>query len=237
MNLRAMRIVASVGSFLIRTVPERSKLFKLAETDPKKSNELAQVQVQNILQKVIDIAGVDIEVRGLENIPEEPCLYVGNHQSYFDIIVAETVIPGGVGFIAKDDLGKIPGFKPWMDLIHCLLLDRENAKAAIKTLLKGVDNIKDGYSMFIYPEGTRSKTGELGEFKGGGLKIAQKAKCPVVPVAVTGTRDIFENNPNLNIKPGHVTITFGEPIHFGKIPRSEQKQVLDSMKDTIKELM
>lgn len=99
-----------------------------------------------------------------------------------------------------------------MKRIHCLFLDRKDIRKGLQTILEGAEYLKEGYSMCIYPEGTRSTNGELGEFKGGSLKMAQKAKAPIVPVAIRGTRDIFENNLGLRVCPSHVTISFGTPF-------------------------
>lgn len=91
--------------------------------------------------------------------------------------------------------------------------------------------------MCIYPEGTRSKDGELGAFKGGSLKMAQKANVPIVPVAITGTRDIFENNEGLRIRPSHVQITFGTPFTIAALPKEEKKFAADCAKNAIAEML
>lgn len=183
------------------------------------------------------ISGVTIEVNGLENIPDEASLFVGNHSSYFDIIVTGATIPGGVGFVAKDSLGKIPGLSSWMKRIHCLFLDRSDVRKGLQTILEGVDYLKEGYSMCILPEGTRSTTGELGEFKGGSLKMAQRAKAPVVPVAITGTRDIFENNPGLRVYPSHVTILLASHFKFSDLPAAEKKFAGEHVKKAIEDML
>lgn len=149
---------------------------KLEQTDPQKASRIAQEHVQKVFRHLLKISGVTIEVNGLENIPDEAALFVGNHSSYFDIIVTGAAIPGGVGFVAKDSLGNIPGLSSWMKRIHCLFLDRKDIRKGLQTILEGAEYLKEGYSMCIYPEGTRSTNGELGEFKGGSLKMAQKPK-------------------------------------------------------------
>lgn len=237
MNLRFIRTLSYITSYLIRTAPLRASMKKLYETDPKEASRISNESVQGALKKIMQISGSTMEVEGLENIPEGACLYVGNHQSYFDVVAAGSIIPGGVGFVAKDSLAKIPGLKGWMELIHCIALDRSNLKEGIKVLLQGADYLKEGYSMFIFPEGTRSSDGNLLEFKGGSLKIAQKAKCPIVPVAISGTRSIYEDVAGFNIKPSKVKVTFGTPVEISKIPRAEQKLLLDQIKETIETLL
>ena len=237
MNLRAVRTLFYIIFYIIFSTPTRIRLRKMAETDPHKSNEIAGEKIRNVMKKLLEISGSEVEVDGLENIPEEACLYVGNHSSYFDIIVLGATIPGTTGFVAKDSLEKIPGLSAWMRLIHCLFLDRSDIKKGLETIMTGVEYLKDGYTMCIYPEGTRSKTGQMGEFKGGALKMAQRAKAPVVPVAVTGSRDIFENNPGLQIKPARVQISFGQPFVITDLPAAERKFAADYTKDAIQNLL
>lgn len=146
-------------------------------------------------------------------------------------------IPGGVGFVAKDSLGNIPGLSSWMKRIHCLFLDRKDIRKGLQTILEGAEYLKEGYSMCIYPEGTRSTNGELGEFKGGSLKMAQKAKAPIVPVAIRGTRDIFENNLGLRVCPSHVTISFGTPFKISELPDAEKKFAGEHAKQAIADML
>ena len=237
MNTRTLHIVCYLGGFFLKTVPARKKLRKLAETDPQESFRLAHNCLTGPVNHVFDLTGSTLTVKGLENIPEETCLYVSNHLSFLDIIVLEKVIPEDkrAGFIAKDSLKKIPGLSAWMELIRCIFLDRSNPKEGLKSILKGADYLKEGYNMTIFPEGTRCKEGQLGEFKPASLKMAQKAKVPVVPVAITGTSSILEENRGLSIKPAKVTITFGEPIRIHERPRPEQKLAVEEVRQTIQD--
>ena len=222
MTFRSICIAVYVFFYLIFTTPMRARLKKLEKTDPQEASRIAQEQVQKVFKHLLKISGVTIEVNGLENIPDEASLFVGNHSSYFDIIVTGATIPGGVGFVAKDSLGKIPGLSSWMKRIHCLFLDRSDVRKGLQTILEGVDYLKEGYSMCIYPEG---------------LKMAQRAKAPVVPVAITGTRDIFENNPGLRVYPSHVTISFGKPFKFSDLPAAEKKFAGEHVKKAIEDML
>lgn len=237
MTFRSICIAVYVFFYLISTTPARIRLKKLEQSDPQEASRIAQKYIQKVFHVLLKISGVTVDVKGLENIPKEAALFVGNHSSYFDIIVTGATIPGGVGFVAKDSLGNIPGLSSWMKRIHCLFLDRKDVRKGLKTILEGADYLKEGYSMCIYPEGTRSTTGELGEFKGGSLKMAQKAKAPIVPVAITGTRDIFENNPGLRVYPSHVTISFGKPFKIAELPAAEKKFAGEYAKKAIEEML
>ena len=143
MNIRFIRLAGFLVPFLSFSWPKRQRLKKLAATDPKESFRLASQDVGNACRKMLDICGTELEVDGIENIPDEPVLFVGNHISYYDIVVTLANLPRGSGFVAKDSLAKIPGFKGWMDLSHCLYLDRKDLK-------KGVQMIKDGIEIINF---------------------------------------------------------------------------------------
>ena len=96
MTFRSICIAVYVFFYLIFTTPERIRLKKLEQTDPQEASRIAQAHVQKVFRHLLKISGVTIEVNGLENIPDEAALFVGNHSSYFDIIVTGAAIPGGV---------------------------------------------------------------------------------------------------------------------------------------------
>lgn len=237
MNLRAFCILVYVIYYIIVTTPQRRRLREMAETDPAESSRLSHLSVKKAFRMILRIAGVKIEVSGLDNIPDEACLYVGNHNSYFDILVTETVIPSGTGFVSKDSLQKIPGLSSWMNLIHCLFLNRTDVREGLKMILTGADYLKEGYSMFIFPEGTRSRDGHIGEFKGGSLKMAQKADAPIVPVAISGSSKIFEKNEGLRVTPGHVKVSFGTPFKFSDLTKEQKKTISDHTRTAIQVML
>jgi 1-acyl-sn-glycerol-3-phosphate acyltransferase len=107
----------------------------------------------------------------------------------------------------------------------------------MKTILTGADYLKEGYSMFIFPEGTRHPEGSLGEFKGGSLKMAQKADAPIVPVAISGSSAIFEANKGLRVKPGIIKITFGTPFRISELSREERKLAAERTRSSIEAMI
>lgn len=223
---RFFKVAATVVGFLILSAGKLRALTKLGKTDRDKMEEESLRIVRKMFVKILKMAGAEVTVRGYEKIPEDrPVLYVGNHRSYFDILVGYTTVPGRVGFIAKKEMEKIPLLSGWMINVNCLFLDRKNIKEGLKTILAGVEKIKRGVSVWIFPEGTRNRNDDLKEllpFKEGSLKIAEKSGCPVVPVAISGTADIFEKHMPF-IKPGKVTIEFGDPIFLKELPPEERK--------------
>lgn len=188
------------------------------------------------LKCVCFLSGVKLQVNGYENIPKDRAvLFVGNHTSYYDIIVTYPLMQRPTGYIAKKEIKKIPFLSWWMYFVNCIFLDRNDPRKGLKSVLNAADMIENGISIFLFPEGTRSKNGKLGEFKDGGFKIATKSKCPIIPVGIQGTADIFENHFPF-IKSSKVTVTFGEPIETETLERSDLKLLPEKVKEQVKTL-
>jgi len=136
---------------------------------------------------------VTLRITGLENIPEGPVLFVSNHQGYADIPVFCAVISmKQIGFVAKTSLGKIPVFGEWIRDIRSVFIERDDARSSLKTMEEGADLLSKGFSLVIFPEGTRSRGPKPGEFKKGSLRPAVKAGVPIVPVTLNGTYRVYE---------------------------------------------
>jgi len=136
---------------------------------------------------------ITLNVSGLENVPEGPVLFVSNHQGYADIPVFGAVITmKQIGFVAKTSLGKIPVFGDWIRDIRSVFIERDDARSSLKTMEEGTELLKKGFSLVIFPEGTRSRGPKPGEFRKGSLRLAVKAGVPVVPVTLNGTYKVYE---------------------------------------------
>lgn len=179
-------------------------------------------------------SGVKLDIRGKENIPKnQGVLFVGNHRSYFDIILNYSILPPLMGFVSKIEIKKVPILAQWMVNMNCIFLDRSTPKEGLKMIHDGVDKLKQGISIFIFPEGTRAKTDDsIAEFKGGSLKIAEKANVPVVPVAINNTSAIFENQFPF-IKKAHVIIEYCEPVILDNLSKEEKKFLARDIHDLI----
>ena len=184
--------------------------------------------VKGKLKAILRICKVDVHAEGLENIPkDEAVLFVGNHRSDFDIVVAYSLMENVTGFISKDNLAKIPTLKLWMEELHCLFLDRDNLKQNLKVIIEAIQEIKRGISFWIYPEGTRAKgksEEELLPFKEGSFKLAEKSGCKIIPVAMINTRKIFEEQFPF-IKSTKVYVRFGEPILLSALSEEDRKHI------------
>ena len=173
--------------------------------------------------KLLRLAGVTVTVTGKENIPEgRPCVFVGNHRSYYDIPLVLTQLDKPHALVSKKEVAKIPLVRGWMRLLHCVFLDREDPRKAMEALNEAIANVKKGCSVIIFPEGTRNKgeEGSLLEFKGGAFRIATKTGAPLVPLAIHNSRDIMENNGGW-MKPTHVTIQILPAIEIGAMTREQ----------------
>jgi 1-acyl-sn-glycerol-3-phosphate acyltransferases len=182
---------------------------------------------------VLNYVGAKINVVGKENIPQGACLYVVNHQGFFDIPIIVESVGSSLGFIAKKELLKFKVLTYWMNEMHCILMDRSNVRESMKAINEGVENLKNGYSMVIFPEGTRSKGPSIGDFKKGSLKLALKSGVPIVPVAIDGSYKLREGNEKSRIKPGEVKVTICEPIYTENLSREEQTKLTETVRDVI----
>lgn len=197
--------------------------------------------VQWIFKVVLFVAGTKATYVGLENIPtDRPVMYIGNHRSIFDIILTYTKCPDLTGYISKEEIGKILPLKAWMKRLYCIFLDRSNPKAGMKVILTAIDQVKKGISMFVFPEGTRNKYAEIEtdllEFKDGSFKIAQKTGCPVLPVAMINTAEIFENHKP-TFKSAKVKVIYGEPIEYSSLTDEQKKHPGDFFQQVVKDML
>lgn len=226
--IRFILVASTVIGFLIFSTGLLYKLKKTGKSDQEKMERESLRIVQKVFRFILKMSGVTVTVKGMENVPEgQPVLYVGNHRSYFDILVGYTTVPSLLGFVAKKEMKRYPLLSDWMTNVNCLFLDRKNLKEGLKTILEGIEKVKRGVSIWIFPEGTRNRGEDLLEllpFKEGSLKIAEKSGCPVIPVAITGTAEIFEKHFPI-IRPAHVTIEFGQPFIIKELPPEERKFV------------
>lgn len=174
------------------------------------------------------LSGCKKEVIGIENIPTDtPVMFAANHRSFYDIILAYAVIASTgvqVAFVSKIELKRVPMIAQWMYFLNCLFMDRGDMKQNMGVILNAIALIKDGYSIYIAPEGTRNATDTLLPFKEGSMKIATKTNAPIVPVCIKNTENILENHVPW-VRGGHISIEFGKPLYVDKLDREEKKHV------------
>ncbi len=178
--------------------------------------------------------GSKVEVVGTENIPKDrTVLIVSNHQGNFDIPLLMSFIDIPKGFIAKIELANIPIISRWMELMHSVFMDRSSLKGAGAAIMQGIRELKQGHNMVIFPEGTRSKSGKIGEFKHASFKLATKPGVTILPVTLDGTYNILEKN-GFKIKPANIRLTIHEPIETKGMSKEEQEALPDQVFEIIK---
>lgn len=175
---------------------------------------------------ILRISGVDITVIGEENVPDEPVLFIGNHRSYFDILLTYSRCRRLTGYVAKKEMEHYPLLRDWMKRLYCLFLDRSSPREGLKTILQAIEYVKNGISICIFPEGTRNDGEELTmlPFKDGALKIAEKTGCAIIPISMNNTHSIFEAQVP-RIKKTHVIIEYGKPIYPGELDKETKKHL------------
>lgn len=172
------------------------------------------------------IAGVKTTVKGLENLPEagEGVLYIGNHRSYFDILISYPYFKGRTGYVAKKEMNKVLILRRYMEYVDCLFLDRKDPKEGLKTILQAIEMVKNGTSIFIFPEGTRNSNDTMLDFKEGSFKIAQKSGCKIIPVVQCNGNALLEDHfPKF--KSAHTIIEFGKPIDMKELDPEDRKHI------------
>lgn len=192
--------------------------------------------VQWAFRKMLVVAGTEITVIGEENIPDEPVLFIGNHRSYFDILLTYSRCKRLTGYIAKKEMLRYPLLRDWMKRLYCLFLDRENPKEGLKTILQAIDLIKQGVSICIFPEGTRNEGEELSllPFHSGSFKIAEKTGCAIIPISMNNTASIFENHLP-RVRKTHVILEYGKPIYPGELDKETRRKLASYCQDIIQE--
>ena len=179
------------------------------------------------------MTGSRISVEGLENLPEDlsrVCV-VSNHQSYFDIFVLRGYVPILTGFLAKKELKRIPLLNFWMSSLGCVFIDRGSPRAAVEAIQKGVESIKNGNPIVLFPEGTRSKSQSMAQFKPGGLKLAQRSGAIIVPVTLNNSCGIYEESGRISA--AEVKIVIHKSIDVKDAGNSDSGTLSDKLWSTI----
>lgn len=167
------------------------------------------------------LAGLKIQIQGAENIPHgRPAIYVSNHQSNFDIPIIFAGLPIQFRWMAKHDLFRVPLFGLAMKRTGTISIDRSNRRRTMRSIIAAAQRIKDGASVVIFPEGTRTPDGKLQKFKKGALLIAAKAQVPVVPIAIHGSYHV-QPKDRWKINGGPLKLEFLPPIATAGLKRSD----------------
>lgn len=185
---------------------------------------------------ILATTGVDVTVRGLERlVPGKTYVFVANHQSIYDIPVLFWSIPYQLRIIAKESLGNFPMLGPHLKRTGHMLVDR--AKPDRAGIFGWAGRLTaNGLSLIVFPEGTRSRDGRMGRFKGGSIMLAMQAGLPIVPISVVGSRHVMKKG-ELTTRPGHVTLIVHDPIATAAVAEptvEEVRQFADRVRDVVR---
>jgi 1-acyl-sn-glycerol-3-phosphate acyltransferase len=199
----------------------------------KRADRFAYCVTKFWAHSIIVATGSKVSVIGLENIsPRESVCFIANHQSFFDIPLLMGWLKRPVGFIAKQELKKVPVLSGWITAIHSAFLDRTNARKAIHSISIGINSIKAGHAIVIFPEGTRSKDGLVHDFKIGSLKLALGADAVIQPISISGTRMIYESSKRIHSS--NITLCIHEAISPDDAIYADKTMLNQKLQDKIK---
>ncbi|MDD6154098.1 MAG: lysophospholipid acyltransferase family protein [Eubacteriales bacterium] len=201
--------------------------------DPAEQEALAN-STYKWASRVLEIFDVDLHVTGTENIPEKDgFVVISNHQGYADIVALLVAFRGHqLGFVAKEELRKVPYIGKWIQNIHGVFLKRGNPREAIASMKEGVAQVKRGFNMVIFPEGTRSKGPVTAPFKAGSFKLATMAKAKIVPVTINGTYHIYEETGSAH-KGVDVYVAIHPAVDTASLDRKAIRQLETQVRDTV----
>ncbi len=207
-------LVVAILSIIIFPFDYRNKL----------SNPLMKIWTSGVLF----IYGIKVNIYGAENIdPSKGKIYISNHASYLDIFVQISKLPDNVRMIYKKEINRVPILGWAMFCAGFVSLDRVKMRNAMKSLDKAAKRVRNGLSVVIYPEGTRTIDGKIGEFKRGMFFLADKSKADIIPVSLTNTFELMPIGSS-KVKSGVVNMVIGKPIQYRK-----DKELLNEIRDTI----
>lgn len=188
--------------------------------------------VADVCKKTLSKTGAKIIVSGQENIPQDRnFVLIANHQSMVDVFAIMQTIGRPIGFIAKGELKKVPLLRKWMSSLGCIFMNRSDLRESMQALLEGIKKVKNGYSLCIFPEGTRTD-GEMLEFKGGSFKLATKSGAPILPLTIDGTHKVLEDN-GLWIKNETIRLTYHPIIETKGLTKEEQNALPERVQSII----
>jgi 1-acyl-sn-glycerol-3-phosphate acyltransferase len=177
--------------------------------------------------------GVQVEADGLEHFDHSgPYVVMANHQSVFDTAALVATLPVSFRFVAKRELTWIPFFGWALAASGHVIIDRSNRDSSVRSLERAAARVRGGVNVVIFPEGTRSLTGALGEFKSGGFHLALAAQVPILPATVSGSSRITPAR-SLRIESGRIRVRYGEPIPTAGLAIEDRKQLKERVRSAI----
>lgn len=204
----------------------------------KHADEIPEKKRYALIQKIVRGANkggrVRIEIHGQENLPEKDGFVLfPNHQGMFDVLAIAEACNHPFSVVAKIEVKDIFFLKQVFAVIQAKMMDRADVRQSMKVIMAVTEEVKQGRNYIIFPEGTRSKNGnEVGEFKGGSFKSAMNAKCPIVPVAIINTYQVFDRH---SIAPVYAQVHFLKPLMYEEYQGMKSVEIAEIVKQRIVE--
>lgn len=226
------RLVMVVLKNIIMVPAAWVKLCKYAKHTDEYSYEEKYKHIRYILKHVCKSGNIDLQVTGLENIPEKDgFLMCGNHQGIFDIVAIVDSFERPLAAVLKKELNEIPFLKQIVQCTHSYPMDREDVRQSMKVIQSVTKELQDGRNMIIFPEGTRSKDGNnMGEFHAGTFKCAMKSKVPIVPFALIDSYKVLDQD---GCDPLKVQLHYLEPIYYEEYKDLKSNEIAALVKERI----
>lgn len=230
-----LRQVLSAMAFVVLTII--GSLLALPSGLIDRSGELVLRLARLWARGVLGSAGVRLVVRSRAALdPGRSYVFMANHLSSVDIWAVLVAVPVSLRFIAKKQLGSIPLFGWAMRAGRFIFIDRQNPVAARRSIVEAANRIRSGQSVVMFPEGTRSRDGQLGPFKKGGFHLAISAGAEIVPVAIRGSREVMPRGSAL-IRAGEVSIDIGEPIPTAGLTVDDRDALVERVRGRMVDLL
>jgi 1-acyl-sn-glycerol-3-phosphate acyltransferase len=177
-------------------------------------------------RQILRAANTPVRVEGMERIPDGPVVYASNHSSMFDIWALAATLPGSVRMLAKQELASIPLLGRAMVTAGHVMIDRPHPRRALEAYERAAEVIRSGVSALVFPEGTRSRTGQLLPFKNAPFGLAIAAQVPVVPLYVRNTFEIMPKG-RFFLRPRPIRIVIGDPIATAGMTLERRQELRD----------
>lgn len=209
------------------------KLCRYAKNPDHNTEQERWDHIRHILQLGITSGNVDLQVTGVDNIPAPGTGFMmyANHQGLFDAVAIASSCPTPLGAVVKKELQGIPFVQQVIDCTKSLPMDREDVRQSLAVIQNVTEEVKNGRSYIIFPEGTRSKNGNrMGEFHGGSFRCAIKAKCPIIPVALIDCFKVFDQKGSAKLT---VQLHYLPAIPYGEFAELKAAEVAAMVKDRI----
>lgn len=241
--IRLILILLLIPFILIYTIFDAIICFFVSKVDGVAVRRHSMRVAQCIFKLIVFFSGVKINVAGIENLKslndEKAFFAISNHRGFFDIITGYLLFEKETGIVAKNNFEKIPLLHYWMKRINCIFLDRSDIRDGVRMVVTVINNINNGISMWLFPEGTRCKNKnplDLLEFKQGAFKIAEKTNCYILPISFRNTENVFENHIPW-VKSDQVYINIGVPYKMSELSEDNRNNIAKYSQEVIRNLL